>query len=233
MRTNATAGMAGGLRRRLLHAVVAAASLLVIGTAGAAQVQTSFTGIVTANNPFVDWPAIGSPFSGSFTIDPSASVLTAENAGCLATAKCWAGVWAGVTTFWSLNGEIVNIGASIPQYFGVAFNLTDSAPGQGPDIYTVYFGGKSLDSISLTLKDSTGSAFEAAANPLFPLFGAFDSSSFSYSPLCVTGISCATNPYYFGSVTSLVSAPVPEPTTTALMLAGLLATRALGRRRSK
>jgi hypothetical protein len=233
MRAEAKAGMTASLRQGFLSTVVAGAGVFVIGTAGAAQVQTSFAGIVTANNPYVGMPAIGSTFSGTFTIDPAASVLTADAANCAATATCWAGVWAGATTSWSLNGEIVNALHSLPQMFGVRFALTDSAPGQGADIYTVYLGGMSITTVALTLTDSTGNAFEAAANPLFPSFGTFDSSNFSYHPLCVTGISCVGNPYYAGSVTSLASAPVPEPGTTAMMLAGLMATGALVRRRSR
>jgi hypothetical protein len=217
-----------------LPTVVAAAGLFISGAAGAAQMQTSFAGVVTANNPFVDRPTIGSPFVGSFTIDPSSSNLVAETAGCAATASCWTGAWAGPTTSWSLNGMVFVVGAPfLLRNPGVTFNLTDSLPGQGPDIYTVYLGGLSLDTVKLTLTDSTGTAFEAAANRLFPSFASFDSSNFIDHPLCLTGISCALNPYYSGPVTSLVSAPVPEPGTAALMLAGLMATGGLARRRSR
>lgn len=201
--------------------------MLGAGAAGAETMQTSFTGAVTSNNPFLGVPAIGSTFSGGFTID--SSVLTGDGPNCVATPNCW----SGDTTSWSLNGSTFTRSTFllvIPQLYAVRIAVADSGAGLGPDIYTVSLSGYSLTTVELTLTDSTGSAFESAANPLFPSFNTFDSSNFRYIPLCVTGISCASNPRYAGVVTSLVTAPVPEPDAAAMMLVGLLALGAFAKR---
>ena len=100
--------------------------------------------------------------------------------------------------------------------------------GAGADQLIVHLGGFSLTTVTLTLTDPSGGAFEAGPG------ADFSSKEFRFVPLCVTGIGCAFNPSYSGTLTSLVSVPVPEPTSAEMMLLGglgLAVTRQRRRRR--
>lgn len=195
-----------------------ALSLLATGlSASAALVTTDFTGIVTSNNPNNGTPLIGFSLIGSFTIDPS--VTTGDGPLCVATANCWSAVGTSVT--WE------GVTRAAPDPIAVVIGITDSAAGAGADKYEVTMtnvGTGFLATAKLTLIDPTGTAFEAAANPLFPAFGSFASGTFSYVPLCITGTCFFSNRFYAGDLRSLgVAQAVPEPAAVGMLMLGLTA----------
>ncbi len=196
--------------------------------AAAAPVTTTFSGVVTQNNPLVGTPAIGSLLAGSYTID--SAVTTGQGPNCVAAVDCWSGV--GTSFTWQ--GQTFTPPGQA-NFYGVFISITDSVAGTGSDIFQVKLNGLAgfLSTGTLTFTDTTGSAFEAAANPLFPNFASFTSAKFSYVPVCITGIGCALNPVYYGDLTSLNVAPaVPEPTTVVLLMLGLAAVVTRQRTRS-
>ncbi|CAN5191587.1 hypothetical protein BH11PSE9_BH11PSE9_09650 [soil metagenome] len=208
--------MQPGVKAMLAGSLLCSAAL--VATDALALVQTSFTGTVTSNNPFGGVPAIGSTITGSFTIDPTNTAGAGPN--CVAQANCW----SDSQTSWTLNGLSVNAGSGSPLgLFAVRIDIADVAPGSGSDIYTVSLGGENFTSIRMVLTDTSGTAFEAAANPLFPSLSSFGGRSFKYTPLCVTGIGCAINPVYDATITSMnsITVNVPEPASSALLLLGL------------
>ncbi len=191
-------------------------------------VTTTFTGIVTLNNPLVGTPAVGTLLAGSYTID--SAVTTGQGQNCVAIPNCWSGagtkiVWQGLTV----------VPTGLPGQ-GVFITITDSVAGMGSDTFEVVLlgiGPSSFTTGTLTLTDTTGSAFETVTDPLFPNFASFNSAKFSYVPLCITGTCFPFNPYYYGDLTSLAVAPaVPEPTTVALLMLGLAAVVVRQRTRS-
>lgn len=187
--------------------------------AAAAPVTTTFTSVVTQNNPLAGTPAVGSLLAGSYTID--SAVTTVQGPNCVATVNCWSGV--GTSFTWQ--GQTFTPPGQA-NFYGVFISITDSVAGTGSDTFEVKLNGLAgfLSTGTLTFTDATGSAFETAANPLFPNFASFTSAKFSYVPFCVTGIGCAFNPFYYGDLTSLDVAPaVPEPATVALLMFGLAA----------
>ncbi len=186
-------------------------------------VQTSFEGIVTGNNPAAGTPAIGSSIFGNFVIDTD--VLTGEGPNCASTPLCW----SGPDTSWNWNGVTITDSVSIPALFLVSFEDTDVSPGSGSDVRIVHLGGYSLNTVTLTLTDPSGSAFEGGGD-----FGLFASRQFSFVPFCATGIGCALNPFYSGDLTSMTSEVVtPEPATGLIVpaFAGVILLAKYRRRR--
>ena len=215
--------------RPLLFKIIPAAAALGLSlTAQASPYTFLFNGLVSSNNPMAGVPALDSPIAGSYTIDVAQTGGVGAN--CLGIANCW----ADSKTRWSLNGMTYDPTNPVflffdAQTFGVRITLTDNAPGAGPDKYEVSFGGQSLDTIKLTLWKTDGAAFENLANPLLATLANFDYGTFSDMPLCATGISCATNPYYTARVTGFALLPppvaVPLPAGLALLAPALVALR--------
>ena len=210
------------MNRIFRHCVLAAAALALLGGAAqAALVKTSFQGVVTANNPLANSPAIGSAISGDYTIDPT--MLLGEGSNCAGVPLCW----SGPETSWRWNTSLVTAATtSIAGFYGIRYDKLDNIPGAGPDRLIVNLGGLSfLTTVKLTLTDPTGSAFESGSTD------SFTTREFSFAPLCVTGIGCAFNPSYSGVLTSLVAAPVPEPEIASMLLLGALGLSLFARRR--
>jgi hypothetical protein len=198
------------------HSFAIAAALLGLAwpasSAFAALVRTTFEGVITGNNPFIGLPAIGGTVSGQFTID--SAVLTGDGPHCAGINDCW----SSAATSWSWNAQAVTLATeTFPGTYRIDYTRVDRAPGAGADQLTIQLSGYRLDNVKLVLADPTGAAFESGG------WGLFTQRSFSYVPLCVTGISCAFNPFYSGNLTSLVTTPVPEPGTAPLLLLGAAA----------
>ena len=208
-----------------------AATLLALHVASAdAQLVTfEFAGTVTANNPFVNLPLLGSPSAGRYTIDVAQTGGVGAN--CVGVGNCW----ADQLTSWSWDGVVVD-GADAttfsPFSFGIRVTITDRAPGSGADEYRVTMGGDGLlNSRELFLADSTGTAFEGLANPLLPTFERFDSAGFAVRPFCATGISCAFNRVYSGTLSGFAQV-VPVPASLWMLLGGVAVGARLARRRA-
>jgi len=205
---------------RWLQRTVLVGTALVLsgGATKAALLRSSFEGLVTARNSFSSAPAIGSTISGQWTVDPT--ILDGEGPNCVAVALCW----SGPETSWTWNDLTFSPAGPpfllVPFLYGIRHERVDVAPGTGSDILTVRLGGFSFTQITLTFTDPQGNAFESGS------LGAFSSRQFTYLPLCLTGISCATNPTYSGVITSvssqIVADPIPEPATLGSRMLGSL-----------
>ena len=205
---------------RISTVVVLCLSTLTLyySAADAAQVETSFEGVVNTNNSLAGSPAIGSAFSGDFIID--ASILTGEGPNCTGTSLCW----SGADTSWSLNGTTYTYSTvAVPSAFDVRFSETNAAPGAGSDILAISLGGGGfLDTDTLTLTDPTGTAFENGG-----AVNLFASGEFSDVPLCLTGITCATNRFWSGPITLISSVGLTTPSAVPLPAAAWLFTSGL------
>ena len=164
-------------------------TLLLESGAAAQLTRTSFTGLVTANNPNASGPAIGTTITGEYVIDPS--VTTGEGPNCT-TSYCW----SGTDAMWTWNDVAVTYQPY--NYFQISYERTDVAPGTGSDVLVVHLVGYSLNQVTLTLTDPTGTAFESGGAP-----SAFSQREFSFVPTCLTGTCFPTNPYYSGDITDM------------------------------
>ena len=214
-------------RKPLMNLGLALAAGCFALSAEASSYQFSFAGTVSANNPIVGSPAIGDPVNGSFTIDIAQTAGVGPN--CAGSPDCW----SDTATKWTLNGALVD--TSTVYYapsFGIWITTIDSAPGAGADVYDVVLGGLDLlTSVELKLTNAAGTAFEGLANPLLASMANFDGGTLQYTPLCVTGISCALNPVYTAQITSFSAQPVPLP-AGVLLFAPALVTALRATRRS-
>ena len=200
-------------------------------SAGATQVTFNFSALVTANNisGSVPIPAVGSTFSGAFTIDTGN--ISGVGSNCVGGTNCW----SDSATSWSWDGVSTQLGGTttVASLFKVEFGVFDSVAGSGQDKLTISLRGDFFTSAFLTFTDSSGSAFESATT-LIPSLGSFDSATYKYFfvPTCNSALTCALGPRHNGNIIALSPAVVPLPAAAWLLGSALLGLAAMKRKRA-
>lgn len=184
------------------------ACALCIGIAHAAPLSFDFSGAVT-DDPF-GVSHLGAPIAGSFSFDPAALDLIPD---------------ATTGGYLSQGGDFGFTVTVDGAPFSVAGSLFIGVVNAGTDQYTVTADNGST-TLELLFDDASGTAFTSDALPTSVSLAAF---AFRQFRLFDNGAE------FLGSVDTLTAGatpPVPEPTSTALLGAGLLlmALLAFGRR---
>jgi hypothetical protein len=209
--------------RTLKRVLVCSAGWLVLtlmaGISEAAPLTFQFTGTVTQINtdpadPFSGAIGFGTPLSGSYTFDDAAADGAADSkTGSYASAGLPFGLSLDIAGFPVGTSDLVNIG------------IADDFAG-GLDQYTVFSSAANgAFSLSIILQDFSGIVFSSDALPLIPPnLAGFLTRDF-HLVAEVDGNAVQID----GTIDSLTTTVVPEPSALALAAGGLVVLMAVRR----